>query len=197
MSLLWRKIFLLVIVICAAASLVAAGTNPPGRLFLAANAVEDGVVSLPSGLQYKVLESGSGTEHPFEDSPCLIHYEGRLLNDLVFDSSYNRGKPVTFAPKQLILGWTEALQLMVVGDKVSNGASILFDSKNTQQIVRIIVLRVSDEQNRTIFLRNISHNPIPTFRICRLDRYSGSYTFPVNWPMVMLDPRQIFVVGMS
>ena len=163
MSRLLLKGFLLVIVLCAAASLVAAGTNPPGRLFLAANAVEDGVVSLPSGLQYKVLESGAGTEHPFEDSPCLIHYEGRLLNDLVFDSSYNRGKPVTFAPKQLILGWTEALQLMVVGDKVSNGVSILFDSKSIKLLVRISILRVSMNRIELYFYETILTTRFPLF----------------------------------
>merc|ERR1712151_2253 len=78
---------------------------------------KEGVVTLPSGLQYKVLEEGGGLEHPTVSSPCLCHYAGRLLDGTEFDSSYKRGAPTTFAPNQVIKGWTEAMQLMVVGDK--------------------------------------------------------------------------------
>jgi len=74
-------------------------------------------VKLPSGLLYKVLKKGDGTHHPTADSPCDCHYAGTLIDGTEFDSSYKRGKPTTFAPKQVIKGWTEAMQLMVEGDK--------------------------------------------------------------------------------
>jgi len=88
-----------------------------GQAFLEANKQKDGVVTLPSGLQYKVLEEGGGLQHPTIDSPCECHYAGQLLDGTEFDSSYKRGAPTTFAPNQVIKGWTEAMQLMVVGDK--------------------------------------------------------------------------------
>ncbi len=88
-----------------------------GDIFLAENKTKDGVITLPSGLQYKVLEEGAGMEHPKVGTPCDCHYAGRLLDGTEFDSSYKRGNPSTFAPNQVIKGWTEAMQLMVVGDK--------------------------------------------------------------------------------
>merc|ERR1711982_129121 len=78
---------------------------------------EADVVKLDSGLMYKVLKKGDGEFHPTKDSPCDCHYAGTLINGDEFDSSYKRGKPTTFAPKQVIKGWTEAMQLMVEGDK--------------------------------------------------------------------------------
>jgi len=89
----------------------------PDLKFLADKAKEEGVVSLPSGLLYKVLQHGSGSAHPTADSPCLCDYSGTLVDGSEFDSSYKRGEPATFAPSQVIRGWTEALQLMVEGDK--------------------------------------------------------------------------------
>ena len=88
-----------------------------GVAFLAANKAKDGVVTLSSGMQYRVLEEGGGLEHPKVSTPCECHYAGRLLDDSEFDSSYKRGTPSTFAPNQVIKGWTEAMQLMVQGDK--------------------------------------------------------------------------------
>lgn len=99
------------------AILVTAGTNEKGIAFLESNKGKDGVISLPSGLQYKVLRKGRGADHPVVNSPCSCHYEGKLLDGTVFDSSYDRGDPATFAPNQVIKGWTEAMQMMVVGDK--------------------------------------------------------------------------------
>mmetsp|Transcript_32511 Transcript_32511/g.36013 ORF Transcript_32511/g.36013 Transcript_32511/m.36013 type:complete len:235 (-) Transcript_32511:109-813(-) len=98
-------------------SVNADGTDQEGLDFLAENAKKEGVISLASGLQYKVLTKGEGAYHPTKDSPCSCHYEGKLLNGKVFDSSYERGEPTTFAPNQVIKGWTEAMQLMVEGDK--------------------------------------------------------------------------------
>merc|ERR1712216_856615 len=95
----------------------ALATNEAGTKYLEENKKKEGVVTLPSGLQYKVLRKGDGAHHPTVDSPCECHYEGTLINGDEFDSSYKRGEPTTFAPNQVIKGWTEAMQLMVEGDK--------------------------------------------------------------------------------
>eukprot|EP00961_Rhodomonas_salina_P041505 558660-Rhodomonas_salina.2 len=72
-----------------------------GIAFLEENKKKDGVITLPSGLQYKVLEEGGGLEHPKVDTECACHYAGRLLDGTQFDSSYDRGEPSTFAPNQV------------------------------------------------------------------------------------------------
>ena len=94
-----------------------AGTSPEGRTWLEAKAKEDGVITLESGLMYKVLRDGDGEAHPKASTSCECHYEGKLIDGTVFDSSYERGSPTSFAPNQVIKGWTEAMQLMVEGDK--------------------------------------------------------------------------------
>merc|ERR1712238_576516 len=104
------------IALCAV-FLVAAATNDEGTKWLTEKAKEEDVIKLDSGLMYKVLKAGDGEFHPTKDSPCDCHYAGTLINGEEFDSSYKRGKPTTFAPKQVIKGWTEAMQLMVEGDK--------------------------------------------------------------------------------
>jgi FKBP-type peptidyl-prolyl cis-trans isomerase FklB len=109
-----------------------------GKAFLEENRGKDGVIALPSGLQYKILRNGDGERctlahnsassharkrvrigqcHPTVSSPCTCHYQGTLIDGTKFDSSYDRGSPTTFAPNQVIKGWTEAMQLMVEGDK--------------------------------------------------------------------------------
>jgi FKBP-type peptidyl-prolyl cis-trans isomerase len=86
--------------------------------FLAANAGQEGVVSLSSGLQYLVLNSGpTDGESPTTSDSVLAHYHGTLIDGTVFDSSVDRGEPVEFGVTQVISGWTEALQLMKIGDK--------------------------------------------------------------------------------
>mmetsp|Transcript_13328 Transcript_13328/g.38268 ORF Transcript_13328/g.38268 Transcript_13328/m.38268 type:complete len:222 (+) Transcript_13328:51-716(+) len=99
-------------------------SNDVGVKFLEENAKKEGVISLPSGLQYKVLRAGDGDSHPTASSSCECHYEGRTAQEYskepkgdTFDSSYARGSPTSFAPNQVIKGWTEAMQLMVEGDK--------------------------------------------------------------------------------
>ena len=87
-----------------------------GREFLKANAAKDGVVTLPSGLQYKVLASGQG-KSPRMDDQVTVNYVGTRLDGAEFDSSARHDKPATFPLKGLIDGWTEALQLMHEGDK--------------------------------------------------------------------------------
>ena len=93
-----------------------AALKAEGEAFLAQNAKNEGVVTLPSGLQYKVLKSGNGATPKASDS-VECHYEGRLISGTVFDSSYQRGETATFGVTQVIAGWVEALQLMKEGDK--------------------------------------------------------------------------------
>ena len=90
-------------------------TDEAGTQYLEAKSKEKGVFTLPSGLRYKVLKKGEGKSHPTVGSPCLCHYAGTLIDGTEFDSSYSRGSPTTFAPNQVIKGWTEAMQLMVEG----------------------------------------------------------------------------------
>jgi FKBP-type peptidyl-prolyl cis-trans isomerase FklB len=87
-----------------------------GETFLQANGKKDGVVVLPSGLQYKVIKSGSGATPGGQDM-VLAHYRGTLIDGEEFDSSYSRGAPSSFPVNRVIGGWTEALQLMQIGDK--------------------------------------------------------------------------------
>lgn len=87
-----------------------------GEAFLEANKKKEGVVTLPSGLQYRVLKSGNGPSPKPGDS-VTVNYVGKLLNGEEFDSSIKRGTPATFGVSQVIPGWSEALQLMHVGDK--------------------------------------------------------------------------------
>lgn len=84
--------------------------------FFEENGQREGVVTTASGLQYEVLTEGSGPK-PEGTSRVTVHYEGRLTDGSVFDSSYKRGQPATFGVRQVISGWTEALQLMPVGSK--------------------------------------------------------------------------------
>jgi FKBP-type peptidyl-prolyl cis-trans isomerase FklB len=85
-----------------------------GEKFLADNAKKEGVVTLPSGVQYKVIKEGTGVI-PADTSLVKVNYEGRLINDSIFDSSYKRGNPTTFRANQVIKGWTEALCKMPAG----------------------------------------------------------------------------------
>jgi FKBP-type peptidyl-prolyl cis-trans isomerase len=87
-----------------------------GDAFLAANKTKEGVVALPSGLQYKILTPGTGPKPAAGDS-VACNYRGTLIDGKEFDSSYKRGQPATFPVAGVIKGWTEALQLMPVGSK--------------------------------------------------------------------------------
>jgi len=91
--------------------------NAIGKDFLTKNKVVEGIVETASGLQYQVLQQGEGTEHPTASTKVKVHYHGSLLDGTVFDSSVDRGEPISFGLNQVISGWTEGVQLMVVGDK--------------------------------------------------------------------------------
>lgn len=87
-----------------------------GEKFMAENRKKEGVVVLPSGLQYKILTAGNGPKPKASDT-VKCHYEGKLINGQVFDSSIRRGEPAEFPVSGVIAGWVEALQLMPVGSK--------------------------------------------------------------------------------
>jgi len=100
----------------AEAKVVGDKNKAAGDAFLAANKAKEGVVALPSGVQYKVLTAGTGKK-PTVDDTVVCQYRGTLIDGKEFDSSYKRGQPATFPVKGVIKGWTEVLQLMPVGSK--------------------------------------------------------------------------------
>ena len=87
-----------------------------GEKYLAENSKKEGIVTLPSGLQYQVLKEGNGKKPSAKDT-VMCHYEGFLIDGTVFDSSIQRGEPAVFGLQQVIAGWTEGLQLMQEGAK--------------------------------------------------------------------------------
>jgi len=100
----------------AAAKEKSEANKKDGEAFLASNKTKEGVVVLPSGLQYKILKAGDGPRPTVADT-VVCNYKGTLLDGKEFDSSYKRGQPATFPVGGVIKGWTEALQLMPVGSK--------------------------------------------------------------------------------
>lgn len=87
------------------------------KKFFEENGKKEGIITTASGLQYQVLQEGKGDERPGARDVVRVHYEGKLLDGKVFDSSIARGEPIEFPVNQVIAGWTEALQLMNVGSK--------------------------------------------------------------------------------
>ncbi|MGJ8679142.1 FKBP-type peptidyl-prolyl cis-trans isomerase [Paraglaciecola sp.] len=85
--------------------------------FLAKNKAVEGVFETASGLQYQVIKQGDGSSHPTASATVKVHYHGTMLDGSVFDSSVDRGEPISFPLNQVIKGWTEGVQLMVAGDK--------------------------------------------------------------------------------
>ena len=107
-----------------------------GIAFMTENSSADGVNTTASGLQYKVLKAGTGSEHPSAASRVEVHYEGKLLDGTVFDSSVARGESISFGLNQVIKGWTEGVQLMVVGEKTRFfiPAELAYGDKSTGKI---------------------------------------------------------------
>lgn len=96
---------------------IAALNHQQGSAFLSENATKEGVKSTASGLQYLVLQAGSGERHPAATDTVRVHYHGTLIDGTVFDSSVERGESISFPLNRVIPGWTEGVQLMKVGDK--------------------------------------------------------------------------------
>jgi peptidylprolyl isomerase len=120
------KIVLIVLVIACVAyyfynnannQKIAALNHQQGSAFLTENGNKEGVKSTSSGLQYEVLQNGSGDRHPTATDTVRVHYHGTLIDGTVFDSSVERGETISFPLNRVIAGWTEGLQLMKVGDK--------------------------------------------------------------------------------
>ena len=93
-----------------------ADNKAAGEKFLTENKTKEGVVTTPSGLQYKIITKGTG-EIPADSSKVKVNYKGTLIDGTEFDSSYKRNEPSTFRANQVIKGWTEALTMMPVGSK--------------------------------------------------------------------------------
>jgi len=89
-----------------------------GKEYLDFNKTQEGVSETESGLQYQILSKGEGEVHPTRTSKVKVHYHGTLIDGTVFDSSVDRGQPISFGLNQVISGWTEGVQLMVEGDKM-------------------------------------------------------------------------------
>ena len=119
----WVKGVLAACLLLAACGPAAAPSDPnagkaEAAAFMAENAKAEGVQTLPSGLQYKVIQSGPpGGESPDRNDLVKVDYEGTLTDGTVFDSSFKRGAPAVFSPEGVVPGWTEALQLMKPGDE--------------------------------------------------------------------------------
>jgi peptidylprolyl isomerase len=113
-----------------------------GRDFLEKNKDKEGVLETASGLQYQVLQKGEGSENPSARSKVKVHYHGLLLDGTVFDSSVERHTPISFGLNQVIKGWTEGVQLMVVGDKFKFfiPSELAYGSKSTGKITSGSVL---------------------------------------------------------
>uniref|UniRef100_A0ABD3PJ88 peptidylprolyl isomerase n=1 Tax=Cyclotella cryptica TaxID=29204 RepID=A0ABD3PJ88_9STRA len=115
---MFRSFLLSLLFIAGSLYTALAGTSAEGLAYLDAKGKEEGVVTLPSGLMYKEIRAGNPDgKTPTINSPCECHYSGTLIDGTEFDSSYKRGEPLTFAPNQVIRGWTEAMQLMKEGGK--------------------------------------------------------------------------------
>lgn len=136
-------------------------TKKEGEAFLAKNKTKDSVVTLPDGLQYKILKAGTGVKPKAEDK-VKVHYVGKLLNGQEFDNSLKRGEPLEIDVNGVIKGWTEALQLMPVGSKwqlyipsslaygdrqagpdIKPGSTLIFDV----ELLDIVIPTTSDSTN--------------------------------------------------
>ena len=96
---------------------IATENRAKGSQFLAVNGQKEGIKTTDSGLQYRLLKKGHVTKHPTVTSKVTVHYQGTLIDGTMFDSSIERGEPLSFRLNQVITGWQEGLKLMVAGEK--------------------------------------------------------------------------------
>jgi FKBP-type peptidyl-prolyl cis-trans isomerase FklB len=111
-------------------------TKTAGEAFLEKNKNKPGVITLPDGLQYKILIEGQG-ERPTDSDSVTVHYSGTLIDGTVFDSSYKRGEPAVFPVNGVIPGWSEALKLMKVGStwKLYIPASLAYGEQGAPPVI--------------------------------------------------------------
>ena len=109
-----RMLFFACLLLAVLTTTVTQASNAEGLAFLEENGKKPDVVTLPSGLQYKVLQKGTGVHHPLPSTTCSCHYHGTLIDGTVFDSSYDRGAPTSFAPNQVIKGYVYIFGQFVV-----------------------------------------------------------------------------------
>jgi FKBP-type peptidyl-prolyl cis-trans isomerase FklB len=134
-----------------------------GEVFLTANKVKPGVVTLPSGLQYKILQTGTGPKPTANDS-VSCNYRGTLIDGTEFDSSYKRGQPTTFPVSGVIKGWTEALQLMPVGSKwqLFVPASLAYGDRAASALIGPDATLIFDVELISIQDKSAAKTPTPT-----------------------------------
>ena len=109
-----KKTLMLIVTLCSWLPMLAFASVNANQAFLANNKTKPGVVTLKSGLQYKIITKGTGIK-PTANNSVTVNYEGSLINGKVFDSSYKRGEPATFPVNAVIKGWQQAIPLMRVG----------------------------------------------------------------------------------
>jgi len=133
-----------------------------GEAFLTANKTKPGVVTLPSGLQYKILQAGTGPKPTATDS-VSCNYRGTLIDGTEFDSSYKRGQPTTFPVSGVIKGWTEALQLMPVGSKwqLFVPASLAYGDRAASALIGPDATLIFDVELISIQDKSAAKAPVP------------------------------------
>ncbi len=141
-----------------------AGSTSEGLRYLEDNSLKEGVITLSSGLQYRVLSSGNG-KHPNLTTTCLCNYKGQTIDGIEFDSSYSRGTPSSFSPNQVIAGWREALLLMKEGDhwELVIPSELAYGEKNVGSVITSGAVLIFELHFLEIDEKN-TETPLNTFR---------------------------------
>lgn len=165
------------------------GTNAEGKAYLEQNGRNPDVVTLPSGLQYKVLQSGQeDAPKPGKSTPCQVHYVGKLINGQEFDSSDKRGELATVVPNKVIRGWTEAMLLMKEGDRWELtipselaygdvGAQYFFILGGEVLIFDVKIVKVDPDAFTIIDIKALVSNPVVWIVWMAIMAVFGYFTF--------------------